>query len=346
MPATSQSHPTWPTWQDAPRIPLARLDTPIEPCPRLASELGVELWVKRDDLTGSHLSGNKVRKLEYLLAEARAEGATHVITCGGLQSNHCRATALAAAPLGLSAVLLLRTPTGDLGEIPDPPDGNLLLDRLAGARIHPVSPAGYAERAERMAALAAEIAHAGGKATLIPEGGSNACGSLGYVRAVAEIAAQMEDRPPTSIVVAAGSGGTLAGVALGIQAHGLAGTRAIGIPVCDDAAYFRGIVQQIAAEAGARYGLPSLEDNHLALVDGHKGRGYALTTPEELRFLVEVARKDGLVLDPVYTNKAFRGLVALCRSRPALLGRRPLFIHTGGLFGLLAIGPELAPACA
>lgn len=324
-----------------PRLHLARLPTPLEPLPRLSRQLGVDLRVKRDDLTGSHLSGNKVRKLDYLLADARRAGATHVITCGGLQSNHCRATALAATSLGMTPVLLLRTPTGRRDLLPSPA-GNYLLDRLCGAEVHPTHPAGYAARERIMTDLAADVGDRGGVPYVIPEGGSNALGALGYVDAAAELLAQCEDAVPDTVVVATGSGGTLAGLALGLAAHG-APTRALGVAVCDDRATFRAVVDRIAADAHARFALPALDADRYDVIEGFAGRGYGLSTPDELTFLRDTARADGLVLDPVYTNKAFRALVTLLGRPDHGLGERVVFVHTGGLMGLLAEAEALEP---
>ncbi len=322
----------------APRLTLARTPTPLEPLPRLSARLGLELLVKRDDLTGSHLSGNKIRKLEYLLAEARALGATAVVTCGGAQSNHCRATALASAPLGLECALVLRTPRGRAEEL-EPARGNLLLDRLAGASLRTCTPAEYRAWPSLLEGVADELRARGARPYIIPQGGSNALGSLGYVRAVEELLEQAGDKPPSAVVVATGSGGTLAGVALGLKALG-ARARAVGVPICDDPASFRRVVLEIAAEAAARFGLPRLTADDFTLLDGYQGRGYALSSEEELALLRETARADGLVLDPVYTVKAFRGLLDRAGS-DALPGPRVVFVHTGGIFGLGVAGPPL-----
>lgn len=315
------------------RLTLAHLPTPLQPLPRLSRELGVDLRVKRDDLTGSHLSGNKIRKLEYLLADAVDQRATHVITCGGVQSNHCRATALAAAPLGLRAELLLRTPHGLRDELPNPPTGNVYLDRLVDAAIHPTSPHGYQSRDAIMRDIADGVRDRDGVPYVIPEGGSNALGALGYVDAAHELLTQCE-APPDTVVVATGSGGTLAGLALGFEAAGVQ-TRALGVAVCDDRAYFRAIVDAIADDA-RRYGLPVLGAERYDVIEGFQGRGYGLATPDELAFLATIARDDGLVLDPVYTNKALLALVSALRADPTAFGQRVVFIHTGGIFGLLA----------
>jgi len=323
-----------------PSLPLARANTPLERLDALSAELGVDLWVKRDDLTGSHLSGNKVRKLDFLLADAVAQAATHVITCGGVQSNHARATALAARPLGLTPVLVLRTPTGSPDELPSPPTGNVLLDRLVGATILTISPDEYrSARTERMAFIADALREQGHRPYIVPEGGSNALGALGYVACAREIHTQLGDLEPADVVVAAtGSGGTLAGLALGFEDLGVL-TRAVGYAVCDDAAYFSAIVDRLAVEAKA-YGLPPLSPGRYAVNDRFVGHGYAKSTPHEIAFLTDTLARHGLALDPVYTNKAFMGLVDTLRNAPGSLTvdgsspRRVVFIHTGGIFGL------------
>ena len=320
-----------------PRIPIAHTPTPLETLRAASARLGVNLRVKRDDLTGSHLSGNKIRKLEYLLADAMSEGATHVITCGGVQSNHCRATALAAAPLGLTPVVLLRTSAGQNEDLPDPPTGNVLLDLLAGATIHTCDAAGYMERDARMEALAHELRSAGEVPYIIPEGGSNALGSMGYVRATLEMSAQWGETPPSSIIVATGSGGTLAGVAMGIKHLGLP-TRVLGMAVCDDAETFQAKVLTIAESARQRFETPALGEADFRVIDAFKGIGYAVSRPEELALLRDVARIDGLILDPVYTAKAWLGLERLCHDEPELTGPHPIFVHTGGIFGLMPSG--------
>jgi D-cysteine desulfhydrase len=324
------------------KLNLAQIPTPIMEVKRLSENLGLDLRIKRDDLTGSHLSGNKVRKLEYLLAEAQTQGATHVITCGGIQSNHCRATAWASRGLGLQPVLLLRTPHGKRDDLPSPPTGNVLLDLLSGATVHLCTPEGYRERGARMDDIADALRAQGAKPYVIPEGGSNALGAMGYVEAAHELVAQTRERPPTSVVVATGSGGTLAGLALGLRDAGLA-IPAIGMAVCDDQATFEKITATIGQEAQERFGLAMYAPGGCVVIDDYLGLGYALSTDEELRLLTDTARQDGLIFDPVYTIKAWRGLLDLARCGDPRLGDRPLFIHTGGLFGMLAASAQLAP---
>src|SRR3954471_17328382 len=215
------------------------------------------IWLKRDDHTGSELMGNKVRKLEYLMAEAVAEGATHVITCGGEQSNHARATALAAAQLGLKSLLILRT---DDPESPPAPTGNILLDRLAGAELQWISRAAWRKRTQLLAEAAERVRRGGDRPYIVPEGGSNALGSWGYLRAAHELADDLagiaSPEQPVTVVYACGSGGTAAGLILGAKLLRFAerGIRLAGINVCDDRAYFVDVISRICAEADARWG--------------------------------------------------------------------------------------------
>jgi D-cysteine desulfhydrase len=324
-----------------PRLALVHGPTPIVRPARLAGALGLDLWVKRDDMTGGPEGGNKIRKLEMLLADAALRGAKVVITCGGLQSNHARATAICAASLGLGAVLYLRTPHP---EDAAPLEGNVLLDRLAGAEIRLITPEQYRDRERLMADAAAELASAGQAAYVIPEGGSNGLGALGYVAAMAEVRDQLGrgvagGAPFDLIVHACGSGGTAAGVALGAAAYGVA-REVRAMAVCDDAATFEARIAGIVAEARAL--APALpEPARLVVDDRAKGPAYAVSTPEQRRLMARVGRESGLVLDPVYTGKAFLGLARMAEAGE-LRGARVLFLHTGGLPGLLAQGMTFA----
>lgn len=327
------------------RVRLAQLPTRVERLDTLSAELGLDLWVKRDDETGTELSGNKVRKLEYLLAEARAQDADVVLTCGGVQSNHCRATAIAARRLGLDAVLFLR------GSEPATVTGNLLLDRLVGAEVRYVTAEEYARRNTVLATAAEELRRAGRRPYVIPEGGSNALGSWGYVELIAEIAAAMDGGGPWDhVVCATGSGGTLAGLTLGQRLLAptvpwLERTRTWGVPVCDDGAYFQRKVVEIAAEFAERFGSRvSLPPDDVGVIDGYKGSAYAVPYDEELALIRRVARTEGLLLDPVYTGKAFCALVSEARGGRFRPGERVLFLHTGGVFSLFAYAAELVGA--
>jgi D-cysteine desulfhydrase len=328
-----------------PRVALARTPTPLERLAATGDQLGIELHVKRDDLTGAELSGNKVRKLEFLLADALERGADTVVTCGGAQSNHCRATALAAARLRLASVLLLRTPDP---ASPPPTDGNILLDRLAGAEIRWISRAEYAAREEAFAREVERLRAHGRRPYVIPEGGSNAIGSWGYIAAAEELAHDLAALPPrpTTIVYAAGSGGTGAGLVAGARMTGLTerGVRVAGVNVCDDRDYFVRTIGRICGELAERWPgvAPKIAPADIDIVDGYVGDGYAMSRPEELVLLRDLCRDEGLVLDPVYTGKAFYGLTReLARDRTRF-GERVVFLHTGGIFGLFATAEEIA----
>ncbi|HSS01127.1 MAG TPA: D-cysteine desulfhydrase family protein [Kofleriaceae bacterium] len=332
--------------REPPRVRLANLptrgqwlrygqtDRPREQAERF------KIWLKHDDHTGSELMGNKVRKLEYLMAEALAEGATHVITCGGEQSNHARATAFAATQLGLKCILILRT---DDPESPPAATGNILLDRLVGAELQWISRPAWRDRTQLLAEAATRVRRAGDRPYVIPEGGSNALGSWGYLRAMHELADDLDGiaspEHPVTVVYACGSGGTGAGLILGAKLLGLArrGIRVAGVNVCDDRAYFVDAITRICADAEARWQLgANVTEADIDIVDGHVGRGYAKSRPEELATIRDVCRSDGIALDPVYTGKAFHGMVTELAADPGRFGSAIAFLHTGGLFGLFA----------
>lgn len=354
-----------------PRICLLHGPTPIVRRPALDALLsGVELWIKRDDATGGAESGNKLRKLELLLADARAKGATTVVTCGGLQSNHARATALACAALGMRAVLLLRVADPARARR-EPLDlaGNVLLDVMAGAQIRFVSPDEYAQRNALLESVKLELEASGERAYVVPEGGSNGLGAIAYVDAMREVREQMdlglafEDAVAGEafdvVAHACGSGGTAAGIALG-GAHHRVAREAWAFAVCDDAAVFEKRIAGIALEArGLEPSLPELAFvppsaprkvtealgvARLVIDDRAKGPAYAVMDEEQKRFLVEVTRASGVVLDPVYTGKALFGLAKAAERGELRRGARALFVHTGGLPGLLAQGEGLRDA--
>jgi D-cysteine desulfhydrase len=314
------------------RLALAHLPTPLWHSDALDALIGTQVWVKRDDMSGGVEAGNKIRKLEFLLGEALERGAKTVITCGAVQSNHARATAVLAARLALRPVLFLRTVAPNLAH---PSSGNLLIDRLVGAEIRLITPEQYRMRGELMQAAANELAQRGEPAYVIPEGGSNALGSLGYVEAMREVRTQLDlglagsAEPFDAVVHACGSGGTAAGVALGAKRWEVA-RQALAIAVCDDRAYFESVIGRIVLDAMKLD--PRLTGTVKAVVhDVWKGPAYGVASDEQVRFLLEVARRTGLILDPVYSAKALFGLSKL-EPKP----RRVLFIHTGGLPGLLA----------
>jgi D-cysteine desulfhydrase len=343
------------------RVDLANLPTRIHKLEVLSKELGLDIFVKRDDETGSDLSGNKVRKLEFLLAEAKSEGADVVLTCGGVQSNHCRATAIAARRLGMDTVLFLRGTAPDESHAGEEPDGNLFLDQLIGAETRFITAEQYQDRDSLLAEAAGQIQSQGRRAYVVPEGGSNALGAFGYVRLVEELIEQTEGREPAPavatdlpwehIVCATGSGGTLAGLWLGTKIFGLS-THVWGVNVANDGPYFQERVAAIASVFLDQYGLSvagpagaSARDSRVSpdeidLLDGYVGPGYAETYEAEVRFIRHLARTDGILLDPVYTGKGLYGLVQ--EAREGRFDRGPvLFIHTGGIFSLFGYRPEL-----
>jgi D-cysteine desulfhydrase len=314
------------------RVHLAHLPTPLFRHPEIDALVGTEVWIKLDDSNAGAASGNKIRKLEFLLAQALEERSTHVITCGGEQSNHARATALSAARLGLHSVLLLRTTDPQ-----QPPEltGNLLLDRMAGAQLRYITAEKYRERDALMQTEKERLNNEGKRAYVIPEGGSNGLGALGWVEAMREVREQLDlglgdgPKPFDAIVHACGSGGTAAGCVLGATTFGVA-EKVIAMAVCDSVEYFRTGIGSIVAQA------KSLESNLdrqaiLEIFDTWKGPAYAVADSEQMQFIVDVARCSGVVLDPVYSGKALYGLKML-QPKP----RRVLFLHTGGLPGLLA----------
>lgn len=320
------------TTQPPPRLALANLPTPLFHSHALDALVGAEVWVKRDDMTAGAETGNKIRKLEFLLADAQRAGADVVVTCGGLQSNHCRATALLARGLGMRCVLFLRGEEPALREA----TGNYFLNRLAGAEIHAISATDYAMRDTLMAKAAEELSQEGATPYVIPEGGSNGLGAFGYVHACAELKSQLDAGDAggeafEAIAVACGSGGTAAGLALGAKRNDVA-TQVLAMAVCDSRAYFERRVADIMFEA--RKWAPGLSrggDAELVVLDEFKGPAYGMATEAQLEFLVAVARVSGLVLDPVYSGKALYALAHM-KDRPS----RVCFVHTGGCPGLLA----------
>jgi D-cysteine desulfhydrase len=311
----------------------------------LGKKYGIEIHAKRDDLTGADLTGNKVRKLEFLLADALANGSDTILTCGAAQSNHARATAIAAAKLGLRTRLLLRTrnPAN-----PPPTEANILLNRLVGAEIVWLTFAEYARRAEVLAREADSLRKLGRTPYVIPEGGSNAVGAWGYVRAADELAHDLASLPggcerATTIIHATGSGGTTAGLILGVKLVGL-NARVVGINVCNDEDYFIQAVGEICETAIANYHLeiPFARESDVEIIDGYVGAGYGKASTEQLSLLREVARNEAIILDPVYTGKAFFGMIQEIERNPEAFGERIVFLHTGGIFGLFPLAAQLS----
>ena len=322
------------------KLTLANLPTKIEKLERLSEEFGTNLYIKRDDHTGSEISGNKVRKLEYLAKDAQDNGYNLLITCGGIQSNHCRATVAVATKLGMKSAVLLR-----ISEQP-PVVGNYFLDKLMGADVKFCTRPEYSNsRGEIMEAMAEEYRKQGYKPYVIPEGASNELGTLGYYNCMNEIVAQEKEMGITfdTVVVATGSGGTAAGLYLANELHGY-GKRVVSMAVCDDVAYFTEIIDRISN--GAKAYLPEYKDaqlnkENIEVIDKYVGLGYAISRPEELEFIKHVAQTEAVVLDPVYTGKAMYGVYNELKEGGALVGSKNiLFIHTGGMFGLFPVSEQ------
>jgi D-cysteine desulfhydrase len=310
-----------------PRLEFAHLPTRIEPLPRLEQVLGgPHLLVKRDDQTGLALGGNKTRKLEFLIAEAQAQGAHTLITAGAVQSNHCRQTAAAAARFGFECRLVLA------GERPGEGSGNLLLDQLLGARI-----VWAGEREKREAVLQATFEHAraeGARPYLIPYGGSNATGALGYAFAMQEFLRQ--EVAADWIVFASSSGGTQAGLTAGAQAFGYNG-RLLGISVDEGQAELQARVAALATETCARLGQNHLfQPEQIRVNADFCAPGYGVLTESERQAMQLFARLEGLLLDPVYTGRAAAGLIQLVRAGFFQKSDTVLFWHTGGEPALFA----------
>ncbi|PKA64372.1 1-aminocyclopropane-1-carboxylate deaminase [Apostasia shenzhenica] len=321
---------------------LGHLPTPIHKWNLPNLPQGTEVWIKRDDLTGMQMGGNKVRKLEFLMADAIIHGADCVITVGGIQSNHCRATAVAARYLNLDCYLILRTSKALADKDPGL-TGNLLVERLVGANVELVSKEEYAKIGSVVLAdlLKERLVNEGRKPYVIPVGGSNSLGTWGYIETVREIEQQAETHFSglhfDDIVVACGSGGTITGLALGSNLSSLK-AQVHAFSVCDDPVYFYDYSQ------GLLDGLQAGVDSHdIANIQDAKGLGYAMSTAEELRFIKDIAAATGVVLDPVYTGKAAYNLLKDMDSNPAKWkGRKVLFMHTGGLLGLYDKVEQLA----
>ena len=326
------------------RLHLATLPTPLyrleseHPLLDILHSIDASLYIKSDDRSGGvELGGNKIRKLEFLLSDALLEHCS-VVTIGGLQSNHCRATAAAARMVGLEPHLILRTrQQQEIGAV-----GNVLVDRLVGASIYTCTPGEYGRLGsqELVARVCQNLRDQGRKPYPIPVGGSNGLGTWGYVQGVDELLEQWpSEKTLDHVVFACGSGGTAAGITLGMAlAHDDKSPTIHAVGVCDDPDYFYRTVAGIADEMGVS--LPddasteSFIRDHMNVLQG-KGKGYAVSTPEELEFCARFARATGVVLDPVYSGKALYNFYLLVKEDPeAFRGQNIVFWHTGGALGM------------
>lgn len=321
--------------QPPPRFSLSQLPTPLEILPLSPDPRSrIEILIKRDDLTGSILSGNKIRKLEFLFYDLVSKKSDIVITCGGVQSNHCRAVAALCASSGIECHLVLK------GKAPKTPDGNYFLSTLLGAKSEFVSVAEYENRInEIMRELAARYAKKGKKPYIIPEGGSDPLGVWGYVKALEEIRKQAikSKIDVSAIACAVGSGGTYAGLYLGTKLSGW-NVKILGYAVCRDSMYFKKRIYDLCLgfEKGADVDL-GIDPREFEIDDRFIGPGYARIGPQETDFIKNVAVNSGIVLDPAYTSKALLGLFTSVADGRFEKGSNIVFIHTGGQWGLLPL---------
>lgn len=324
------------------KLNFANLPTPVQSLDKLTESLQKKnsqspvIHIKRDDFSGVELSGNKIRKLEYSLMEAKEKGHDLLITCGGIQSNHCRATAAIGAKLGLKVVLLLK------GVHEKVQVGNHLMDTLFGATVHLIAPEEVETDLESLFPKYASIyAREGYKPYYIPTGASNGIGTFGYRNCMKEILEVNDGHEYDAIVVTVGSAGTYAGLLHGKEAYGYEGD-IYGINIAADKTYFDKRTREVIEEAN-EYLEDKVEipEEWIRIIDGYQGRGYALNDPEDFEFIKRIASLEGLLVDPVYTGKALKGLVSECEKGTFDQYERILFIHTGGLFGLLAKAEEM-----
>jgi L-cysteate sulfo-lyase len=323
-----------------PRFGLAQLPTPLEPLPRLSAHLGgPAIWIKRDDMTGLGFGGNKLRKLDYVLHDAMAQGADTLVSGGVVQSNSQRQVAAVAAKLGLQCHLVVYR-----GRVADPSpaygrSGNALLNQLFGAHLHEAPWTG--DRNQAIDNLAAALTAQGRRVFVVPYGVSSALGVVGYMSAVAEIAVQSRARAmeSTAIVHASGSGGTQAGLVLGASLA-LPGTRVIGIDVDGEPEQVRRRVAACLKEGAALAGLPFAGDS-IEIVPRPAGSRYGALDKATLEAMQLAASLEGLVLDPVYSAKAMAGLIDLIKAARWRADEQIVFLHSGGAPALFAYADML-----
>jgi len=315
-------------------IKLAIIPTPLEKLKSIPLiPEGDNLYIKRDDLTGFGLSGNKVRKLEFLAYEALKKKADTLITCGGFQSNHARATALIAAQLGLKSLLVL------FGDEKPQIEGNLFLDKLCGAETRFVSSEEYENVDRIMEKLSDELKSQDRNPYIIPEGASNTLGVWGYIRAALEMKKQITKLKLKidKVVTALSSAGTYCGLFLGAKLTGWK-TDIVGINIRFLPSYPLEKILTLLDKTITQYRLKvKFEEKEIKIIEGYVGQGYALNKPEELEFIKSFASQTGILLDPVYTAKAMFGLVDLLKKGELSKKEKIIFMHTGGGFGLFPI---------
>ena len=318
------------TLNDFKRIHLGILPTPFYKFENISKRLGKNIYIKRDDMTGISLGGNKVRKLEFLLADAKEQGCDYVITTGGAQSNHAMLTAACANKIGMKAILVLKK-RGVTSKA-----GNLILDDILGADVRFVDSDSYDDVYAQMHQIEANLSASGHKSYFVPVGGSVPLGSLGYVNCAAEIFAQAKDLKinVSRIVSCVGSGGTYAGLALGAKLFSPA-TKVTGIGVSDEP--FEEISLDLMEKTAAL--LEADINISKADIDIHYcfGSGYAIPSVEGSSAISMLAAEEGLIIDPVYTGKTFAGMLQLIGAGKFADEENIVFLHSGGAAALFAI---------
>ena len=305
--------------RNLPKTNLAFLPTPVEYLPNLSKLLNQEIWIKRDDQTGLFFGGNKTRKLEYLVGQAEQQNAKTLITAGAIQSNHCRQTAAAATKCGFDCVLVLG------GDSEEESEGNRFLDELLGASIIWTD---WDKISEQLEASYEELKKEGKNPFFIPYGGSNPIGAIGYVNAIAEL--QKQEIEPDWIVFASSSGGTQAGLVVGKAIFNV-DTKVLGISVEPESAILKDDVAKLATETASLLGFEKQwMPEEIIVNDDYLGEGYARMGEFEKKAIQLLARTEGIVVDPVYTGRAFAGMVDLIKNDYFGKEDRILFWHTGG----------------
>ena len=327
-----------------PRVRLAHLPTPLEPMDRLREALGggPRLWIKRDDCTGLATGGNKTRKLEYLCARAVAEGADTLITPGAVQSNHCRQTAAAAAKLGMRSILLLEERVAHT-DTPYETSGNILIDDLVGAETRRF-PGGHDMHAA-CDEVAAEVRAKGGTPYVIPGGGSNPIGALGYVHCALELQNQALESGMRidHVVHGTGSTGTQAGLVVGFEGS-RSGIPVLGISVRHPKAKQEAAVLRLAQETADYVGAGPIRPEAVVADSDYVGPGYGISTPGMVEAIRLTAKTEAILLDPVYSGKGMAGLIGHVRAGNFREDENVVFLHTGGTIGLFAYGAAFGGA--
>lgn len=322
------------------RLEIANLPTKIERMNYLSKKLGKNIYIKRDDQTGLEISGNKVRKLEYTTQEALDTGCSTLITCGGIQSNHARATAAVAKLYGLDCILVLRSNDNP------PLEGNYLMDLLLGADVRLIPPESFDGKSQEiMESIASELIQQGKKGYIMPMGASCGIGNFGYLHAMMEIAKQEKELGITfdAVVCTIGSGGTYSGLYLGNEYLNLK-KDIIGISISATATYFTEEIKSIMSDSkDICSALEPVNLENIIIYDGYVGGGYAINSPEDFEIIKEIASNEAIILDPVYTGKAMKGMIAEIEKGSFDKYENILFIHTGGLFGVFPKADEMYP---